>query len=299
MASAAVIVLSHNDAAHVGEAVTSIVNQWGRARMTALVLADDASRDQTIDHARAAVADAVPLVVLQADHNLGQWENLNRAMRHAATLADWIFILHADDIAVDGWAEALLERAGVCGDDVASISTSWDMLYGDRIEHTGENAADEVRLIRGSREAVRDTLLSGCWWKISGAAVRAKAFAEVGDFDPRVPHAADWEWSLRALKNGWSFEYIPRVHTVYRQHEGTVSTSSFRDDVDIRDAVLVGERFRNALTGRERIRFYGSYTKHALRRMLRGMTRADGRRIATSLRTITFIGRHLAKQQPA
>ena len=294
----AVLILSYNDAATVAECVRSVVQQRRQHELAAILLADDASRDDTVSRAHAAAGDT-KLHVLPTPHNFGPWPNLNRSLHYAATLADWVLILHADDIAKEGWLDALWSRIDRCADDVATISTSWDMLFGDDVHHTGENDGDEVRIIPGSRAAVHDTLLNGCWWKISGAAVRTRAFEEIGDFDSSVPQCADWDWTMRALDKGWSIEYIPRVHTIYRQHAATMSTSALRNDIDIRDAITVLDRFGHTLGKRELIGYHAQRGKYALRRLARGLLKADARRVGVSLRTMAMLGGHLVKRLAA
>lgn len=294
-----VLVLSYNDARTVAHAVRSVVDQPRVRELHAVVLADDASGDDTILRARAAAGGAMRLTLLPARQNQGQWRNLNHALRQLAKQCDWALILHADDVAAEGWLDAIMTRIAECAADVASISTSWDMLYEGHVDATGERAADGVRLIPGSTLAVHDTLLNGCWWKISGAAVRLQAFLEVGDFDPRVPHSADWDWSMRALSRGWSFEYIPRAHTLYRQHAGTISTASLRNDVDILDALTVFDRFGYTLDRREALVYHLRRGKYALHRLGRGLLHGDRRRITTSLQTFSLVGRHLFRQLAA
>lgn len=293
------LVLSYNDAATIAESVGSVVSQPRRSELTALLLADDASRDDTVAHARSAAGNSIAVEVLPTPQNLGPWPNLNRSLHYASTVADWAFILHGDDIAMDGWLDALLTRVQQCKDDVASISTSWDMLYGEEVVATGERHRDDVRIIPGSREAVHDTLLSGCWWKISGAAVRTRAFLEIGDFDSTVPQCADWDWTMRALDRGWSMEYIPRVHTVYRQHTATMSTAALRSDVDIQDALTMVDRFGHVLRKRELIGYHAQRGGYALRRLGRGVLRGDARRVGTSLRTLAMLSGDLVKRLAA
>lgn len=297
--SAAVLMLSYNDSSTIGEAVRSVRAQSRQHELAAVILADDASRDDTVLKARAVAGDRLRLHVLPTPHNYGPWPNLNRALQHVGSVADWAIILHADDIATEGWLDALLTRIERCADDVASISTSWDMLYHDGMDATGERHDDQVRLIPGSREAVRDTLLNGCWWKISGAAIRMKAYQEIGDFDARVPQCADWDWTMRALQQGWSMEYIPRVHTIYRQHAGTMSTAALRSDVDIRDALTMIDRFGYTLKKRELLGFHLRRGRYTLRRLARGIMRADADRVVTSLRTFTMLSRHLIRRLAA
>ncbi len=294
----AVLVLSYNDASTIEAAVRSVTAQHRRHELTAIVLADDASHDDTVERARAA-AVPVPFMVLAAQQNQGPWPNLNRALREMSSQFEWALILHADDLATEGWVDALVDRIDACGADVASISTSWDMLYGVEVQRSGERQEGAARLIRGSTEAVHDTLLKGCWWKISGAAVRISAFLDIGDFDAVVHQCADWDWVMRALERGWSFEYIPRVHTIYRQHAATMSTTSLRTDIDIHNALIMIDRYGHTLSKPEVAAFHWRRGRYALRRLARGLLRGDVRRVGTSLHTFAALGRHLARQLAA
>jgi glycosyltransferase involved in cell wall biosynthesis len=290
------LVLSYNDASTIAQTVESIVTQNRAKELASLILADDASRDDSVQRARRAAGGRVPFEVLSRPGNLGPWPNLNASLHHASKIADWAVLLHADDLANEGWLEALLTRIANCSDDVATISTSWDMLYGSEVKHTGERSTEDVRIVRGSRAAVHDTLVKGCWWKISGAAFRTQAFLDIGDFDGSVPQCADWDWSMRALERGWSIEYIPRPLTIYRQHDATMSTSALRNDVDIRDAIRVLDRFGHTLGKRELIAYHVSRGKFALRRLGRGVMTRDARRVAVSVRTMVMLTGHLAKR---
>lgn len=295
MTRVAALVLSHNDEATIGAAVTSILRSARREELVGLFVADDGSRDNTVAAAKRS-AGAFPIEIIAAPSNVGQWPNLNRALEHLNERADWILLLHADDLVLEGWLESMFERIDRCADNVASISSSWDMLYGEQVDPTGENHHDPVRIIAGSTEAVHDTLLRGCWWKISGAAIRLRAFGDIGPFDATVPHCGDWDWLMRGLARGWSFEYLPRVYLRYRQHAKTVSSASFREDVEITDAMTMADRFGRTLSSSDVIRFHAKRGYFVMRRLGRAVLRRDLHRIAVSFRTWRMLGRHLVKQ---
>src|SRR4029453_3425840 len=92
-----------------------------------------------------------------------------------------------------------------------------------------------VKHIAGSPARVRETLLLGCWWHISGCAIRLRAFDQVGPFDASLPQLGDWDWLLRCLAAGWVVTYVPRALIIYRQTPGGVGSVSFQTDRDIRE----------------------------------------------------------------
>jgi glycosyltransferase involved in cell wall biosynthesis len=78
MSSVVVLILSYNDAATIAECVGSVVSQRRRSEVEAILLADDASADDSVTVAQAA-SGAVRLDVLPTPHNYGPWPNLNRS----------------------------------------------------------------------------------------------------------------------------------------------------------------------------------------------------------------------------
>src|SRR5690606_22498361 len=111
---------------------------------------------------------------------------------------------------------------------VGSICSSWDMLQLNGSVTPGEeNLYTPVQVIAGNVQTVRGTLLRGCWWHVSGCAIRIRAFTDVGGFNSMLQYTSDWDWLLRCLQGGWSVEYIPRTLILYRAHQNSVSSKSF------------------------------------------------------------------------
>src|SRR5439155_4241151 len=95
------------------------------------------------------------------------------------------------------------------------------------------------------------TLMRGCWWHVSGCAIRIEAFENIGGFDANMPQLGDWEWLLRCLAAGWSVEYVPTTLIRYRQTPASVSSVSFRVDRDIRESLSIISRYSHLLTAPE------------------------------------------------
>jgi GT2 family glycosyltransferase len=229
---------------------------------------------------------AVPLEVLSADRNVGERTNVNRVLRRIRPEADWVLLLHSDDVAKPSWLRLMLDRISGCEASVASICSSWDDWMPDGSVIPGEDDPERpIEIIRGDRAAVRDTLRRGCWWHISGCAVRLRAFDDVGEFEQRMPQLGDWEWLLRCLARGWSVEYIPRTLIRYRQHEASVSALSFRTDHDIRESLEIIERHAPVLDTRDVLALHGKRMRSCARRLVRAVLRVDTRRAALVLQT--------------
>ncbi|MGQ0561624.1 MAG: glycosyltransferase family 2 protein [Gemmatimonadota bacterium] len=295
MSRALVIITSYNDARTVAATIASVAAQGGIERVLEVALLDDASGDDTVAQARGAWTGPTRFTVVATPHNLGPWANLNRALEYAAAHADWAIVLHADDTAEPGWIAALLERSANCPDDVASISSSWNVLWADGSRMGGENTAGSHRRIDGGPAAVADTLMRGCWWKLSGAAIRTRAYQDAGAFDARYPQCGDWEWLLRVLDRGWAIEYIPRSLVTYRQHGATMSTRAMREDLEITDALRLLDRYAAVMARAQRGRFIARRARYLGRRIARAVYNYDIPRIRTALRTAAQVA-HSARR---
>ncbi len=243
-ASVALLVPSHNRCDLIAATLRSVLDQAvSPEHLAAAYLADDGSTDGTIQAAVSAWNCGVPLEVLDRRGAVGQFENVNQALDRIVPKHDWVLVLHDDDLAMPTWLGTLLTRISSCESKVASICSSWDVIHADGRIEQGENDVDrDVELVTGEPEAVRGTLLRGCWWHFSGCAIRTAAFRDVGAFDVSLPQSADWDWLLRCLEAGWKLEYVPRSLIGYRQHTGSVSSLSFRAHRDLLERFTIAEK---------------------------------------------------------
>jgi hypothetical protein len=172
----------------------------------------------------------------------------------------------------------------------ASICSSYDGLRPDgRIVPGEEEPGRAVELIEGTRAAVRSTVLRGCWWHISGCAIRLAAFMELGGFREHMPQLGDWDWLLRALSRGHAIEYIPRTLLLYRLHASSVSSESFRKDRDITEWVEIVARYREYLSQRDLVRAHAYQAVTCARRAGRGMIRGDAARVARAAKSLLTV----------
>jgi GT2 family glycosyltransferase len=286
----AALVPTYNSAATVAETLRSLLRQAAPLdRLRAVFVADDRSVDETVGVAtRTWPAGAgAPLRVLPARRNLGPYGNANRAIESLAGEVDWVLLLHGDDLAREDWLGTMLDRVTGCDARTGSICSSWDTLRPDGTVMRGEEAPGRtVELVEGTLASVRGTLLRGCWWHVSGCAIRASAFADVGSFDPALPYHGDWDWLIRSLARRWSVEYVPRTLVLYRQHAASVSARAHAADRDVEESLRIVRRYRRALTTRDLVRFHAVRAGHILRRIARASVRGDLVRCARSFRTL-------------
>lgn len=273
MTSAAILVPAYNAVTTLAETLASVQQQTDLTRVQAVYLADDGSTDGTADVARGTWGAPTTLHVLASDRNVGQWPNVNRAMRRLrADGCDWVLMLHSDDVAKSDWLAACLSEIEHAGPDVASVCCSWDVWRGPSTTPGENDTTQPRRLIAGTHTSLGDSLLSGCWWHISGCAIRLDAFDAIGAFDPAAYYGADWDWLLRCLSLGWSIAYVPRSLIRYRIHTESVAARSFEYDLDIRESLQLLRRYGRVLTRRQRVAFHV--------RRLEFVTRRAGRAVA-------------------
>jgi glycosyltransferase involved in cell wall biosynthesis len=286
----AVLVPSFNNIGTVCETLESLQSQTAIDRVGTVWLADDGSTDGTSTAAKSTWTNRVPFRVVTAQRNVGQWSNVNAAFDAISRSFDWVLILHSDDIAKPHWIEHMIARAEACSVAVASICSSWDDWTPVGRVVPGEDNPDRgVELIEGSPTRVRDTLLQGCWWHISGCAIRAAAFEAVGPFNPDLPQSGDFDWILRALAAGLAVEYIPRTLIRYRQHRASVSALSAQTDRDIRESIQIFSRYRGLLSRSEVVRWHGRRAGFCARRLGRALVQLDIQRARAVLHTVRMV----------
>jgi glycosyltransferase involved in cell wall biosynthesis len=233
--SAALVIPAFNAAATIAETLRALQVCPGVAKLGGIFLCDDASTDDTPKIAADAWIGMPKLTIVQNGQRLGERRSVNSAFERLRKDFEWIFILHADDVVKENWLTLYFQRIKAAEPRVASICSSYDCWYpqANRIESGEDDCSRDLETIRGGRDSVLGTLKAGCWWHISGCAIRVERFFEIGDFRSHMPQLGDFEWLLRCLKLGYDVEYIPRTTMFYRMHPASVSSNSFGRGQDL------------------------------------------------------------------
>ncbi|HML16092.1 MAG TPA: glycosyltransferase family 2 protein [Bryobacteraceae bacterium] len=288
----AIIVPAYNASSTIRETLESIqLQQSGLDRVSCIVVADDHSIDDTATVAHSCWKSNVPLVVSRNSENKGERATVNAAVDALPENVDWFFILHADDIAKPNWLEVILRGIDHAPPRTASFTASYDVLFPDGRVEQGENLGEARKvLIEGTPLSIRDTLKRGCWFKISSCAIRVSAFRDVGKFMPNMPQLGDWEFVLRVLRAGLTIEYIPLCLSVYRQTAQGVSSKSFREHRDVKEALVILDQFRDFLPFRDMATRHLYYLRTLARRAGASVVRGDVQRLKTAI----TVGIHVA-----
>jgi len=192
------------------------------------------------------------------------------------------------------WLELIYEQIKKAPSTTASICSSWDNLQIDGSIDPGEdNPAREIETIAGTEASVKSTLVRGCWWHLSGAALHLPTWEQIGSFDPQYSHNSDYDWLLRVLDYGYSILYIPRTLLVYRQHVMSVSSYSFRHDLDLLQGSAIRRKYKHILSRTEYWQIQWSSITSALYRAARAISRRDFQkalRSSNTLRKLLYYG---------
>ena len=245
--NAVVLIPAYNALSTIDETLEALQNNSELRCIKSVIILDDASRDGTVAAAKSAWRSTVPLEIWSNLTNVGERTTINSGFARLPPDIEWAFILHADDVVKPNWISLYWNEMIGCADDIATICSSYDMWNPecDQI-HAGEEFPDKPSvLVKGTRAAVLNTLNRGCWWHISGCAIRTRAFHQIGEFEATLPQTGDWEWLLRCLDKGFSVLYLPRSTMRYRQHGNSISSISFRRGRDIREQLWMFASYRD------------------------------------------------------
>ena len=292
----AIVVPAYNCEPYVAATLTSLMEQGSALHeIDSVILTDDASTDRTIEVGRAVWSGAVPLKILQADKNRGEYANMNECVARLPDHIEWFLIMHADNLAKPGWLKAIVERINLADENVGTISTSWDDLREDGVVIEGENRDPNVpEKIVGSADSVAGTLKRGCWWHISSCAIRVRTYREIGGLPLGLRLKGDWDFLLRLLSCGWDVEYVPRALMTYRTNPLGSSSITFRRHRDVHKSLAVTRRHLHALSARDVAAIHIYHLKTLFRRFAGGLLRGHFERAAACVPTAGEVIKSLA-----
>jgi glycosyltransferase involved in cell wall biosynthesis len=240
-ARVAIAIPAYNARHTIGETLDALQECDRLDDIGLVVLLDDCCTDDTAAVARERWTTVTPLEVWRNANNMGERRTTNAAIARLSDSFEWTFILHADDVVKPLWLSLYLDELGKLPDTVATICSSYDNWWptAGRIEAGEEEPGVPAVHVPGERSHVLGTLEKGCWWHLSGCGLRNRAFLDIGGFEPDMPQLGDWEWLLRCLVKGYGVWYVPRTTMLYRQHDSSVSSRSFREAQDLREKLRI------------------------------------------------------------
>jgi glycosyltransferase involved in cell wall biosynthesis len=197
-----VVMPAYNAAATIGAALSSVIGQT--VTDLEVVVVDDGSTDNTADVVRAVA----PRARLLRQDNAGV--GAARAVGIGAAHGELIAFCDADDLLFDRHLEALLavwERAGSRG--IATANAYWWLPGGieaRRLRHRGRFPRPDEQ-----RTAILRTNFVSTMSMFPRSVVD-----DVGNVDPALHHAEDWDFWMRAILAGYRVVHQPVPLALYR-----------------------------------------------------------------------------------
>lgn len=215
-----VVMANFRGAAHLEPAMCAVLDQ--SERRLELILADDASDDDSVAIAQA-VAEGDPRVrVIASGRNQGPAATRNLALD--AARGDWIAIVDSDDLIHPERLARLIAAAEGAGAD----------LVADDLVHFGAPAEQGRTLLQPLGLAAPMWLGTPPYLRANGGDPALPAFgylkpvirrAVLGNrrYDPALRIGEDYDLVLRLLIGGARFLLLPDPLYAYRRHAGSIS----------------------------------------------------------------------------
>ena len=210
-----VVIPAFDAQATLGAAVSSAL--WQTYGDLEVVVVDDGSRDATAELA-AAFPEPVRVV---SQENAGVAAARNRGISEAR--GELIAFCDADDVFLPGHLEALVDTFDRNGGGIATSNCYWlfpDGIHPSRTRYKGRFPA-----------AVRQRLAILEQNFVSTMSLFPKALVDqIGQFDPELAVAEDWDFWLRAIYAGHRVALQPRPLALYRWGSESLSSAPARMD---------------------------------------------------------------------
>ena len=217
------VIPAYNAEKYIEETIASLIRQT--YPLHEILVIDDKSRDNTVNIVeRLGAMSSIPIKLICQEKNQGVSSARNRGIMSSE--GDWILFMDADDIAVDGLAQA--EVAYLLALQKQSTD-HWVVVYPaySQINAGGEDISG---IMRGQQltscnsfgsELVRNQLITP-----SGVLVNKAAMLEVGNFKIGLKHQIeDWYLWLQLAQRGGGFAYVDEPLVKVRRHNDNATKS--------------------------------------------------------------------------
>lgn len=214
-----VVLCSYNGGRFIAEQVRSILSQTHP--VTELIIADDASTDNTIAVIEALALNDNRIRIIRNEENIGFSANFEKALQSAQQ--ELIAIADQDDI----WNERKIEIL------LSELSDSASLIYCDSVRfHTAPPLYPVVNK-KNRRIAGNNPKSIAMFNTISGHAmiIRRSLLTEALPFPKGVYY--DWWLALVAMCTG-DVEFVPEVLVYQREHDSNVTLQDRLSETELR-----------------------------------------------------------------
>ncbi|MBD2305937.1 glycosyltransferase [Chroococcidiopsis sp. FACHB-1243] len=224
MPTISVIVPAYNSQNTILETIASIQKQTFTD--FELIVIDDGSSDRTLELIQT-VRD--PRIQVASYENGGVSVARNRGI--SLSTGEYITFIDADDLWTPDKLE--LQLAALQQHPAAGVAYSWTCF----MDRQGKFFHDD-RPIYFEGNVYAELLKTNFLLSGSNPLIRRTALADVGEFDPSLTHAEEWDLYLR-LAAKYDFVVVPKTQIFYRQ---TAGSASAKIEVMEKDAIRVIDR---------------------------------------------------------
>lgn len=232
-----VVMANFRGAAHLAAAMASVLAQ-SEARLE-LILADDASDDDSLAIAEAIAGTDGRVRVLAAARNGGPAATRNRALD--AARGDWIAVVDSDDLIHPARLSRLIAAAEAAGADLVAD----DLVHFGAVPEPGGQT-----LLQPLALAAPMMLTPALYLRSNGGDASLPPFGYLKPvfrrallanrrYDPSLRIGEDYDLVLRLLIDGARFLLLPDPLYAYRRHAGSIS---HRLSVETAEAMLNAHR---------------------------------------------------------
>lgn len=230
-----VIMANLNGAAHIAEAVRSVLRQTERS--LELIVSDDGSSDGSMEIAQVAANGDPRLVLLKSEHvRSGPAAARNRAL--AIARGRWISVVDNDDFIHPERLERLIRSAEADGADIVADDLLTVHEDGSHAPHAHLQGAmaRAPHWISAAEYERSNRLLSGR--RALGYLKPVLRRALEPRYDESLRIAEDSDLVLRLLIAGARLRVYPEIGYFYRKHAGSISHRLHAGAIDAMDAAL-------------------------------------------------------------
>ena len=202
-----IIIPVYNGEKYILEAVTSALNQTIPCEV---IVVNDGSTDKTHD-----LLCGVPNITYLIKNNGGTASALNIGIRNSN--CHWIHWLSADDVLYDNAVEKMLKTIQNTPDQQNYIYYSdYDIIdeHSANIGHFNE----PLHRNNSTKEERFKELLGNFYGNGSSSMIHKSVFDRIGYFDESLAHSEDFDFWLKAMKNGMDMKHVPIKTLRYRRH---------------------------------------------------------------------------------
>lgn len=203
-----IIIPVYNCEKYIQYAIDSAIDQ--SYKNYEIIVIDDGSTDRTLD-----IITKYENITVLIKSNGGTASALNMGIK--ASKGKYIKWLSADDILYSDYLQKMIDHVDRLKDNDNKIFyCNYEIVGHD--ETTIKHFIEPISRNDKTNKEQFDELMRYYYGNGSSSIIPRKVFDRIGLFDDKLGHSEDYEFWLRASKNGVLFELIPQVLLKYRVH---------------------------------------------------------------------------------